>query len=105
MTLKLFTIIKNIVDHHVPLILMEEMSLMMSLIIPLWVRKQSRPTWKLFISLHPSDGGGGLTAHGGAGHLCFVALAQDLIPGLDDGVTWRNYDRTHKQNCVNTGEI
>ncbi len=62
-------------------------------------------TWKLFISLHPSDGGSRLTAHGGAGHLCLVALAQHLIPGLNDGVTWRNYDRTHKQNLVNTEGI
>lgn len=54
---------------------------------------RGRPTWKLFISLHPSDGGGRLTAHGSAGHLCLVALAQHLIPGLNDGVTRRDYDR------------
>lgn len=64
----------------------------------------STPTWKLLISLHPSDGGGGLTAHGSAGHLCFVALAQDLIPRLDDGVTWRNCDRTHKPGSVNSAK-
>lgn len=54
------------------------------------------PTWKLLISLHPSDGGGRLTAHGGTGHLCLIALTQDLIPGLDDGVTRRNCNRAHK---------
>lgn len=59
------------------------------------------PTWKLFISLHPSDGGSRLTAHGGAGHLRLVAFSQDLIPGLDDGVPWRNWGRTNKQNDVN----
>lgn len=63
----------------------------------------SRPTWELFIPLHPSDGGSRLTAHGGAGHLRLIALAQHLIPGLDDGVTGGNYDGTHKQNSVNTG--
>lgn len=66
---------------------------------------RGRPTWKLFISLHPSDGGGRLTAHGSAGHLCLVALTQHLIPGLNDGVTRRNYNRTQKQNSVNTREI
>lgn len=55
------------------------------------------PTWKLFISLHPSDGGRRLAAHGGAGHLRLVAFSQDLIPGLDDGVTWRNWGRTNKR--------
>lgn len=60
------------------------------------------PTWKLFISFHPSDDSSRLTAHGSAGHLCLVALAQDLIPGLDDGVTWRNYDMAHKQSSVST---
>lgn len=48
------------------------------------------PTWQLLVSLHPPDGGGGFTAHGRARHLRLVALPQDLVPGLDDGVSWRN---------------
>lgn len=61
---------------------------------------RSRPTWKLFVSLHPSDGGGGLTAHGGAGHLRLVALSQHVIPGLDHGVTWRDYETKLSKHWV-----
>lgn len=61
--------------------------------------KSSSPTWKLFISLHPSDGGGRLAAHGGAGHLRLVALLQDLLPGLDDRVPRRNYEMN--KLCIN----
>lgn len=62
-------------------------------------------TWKLLIALHPSDGGGGLTAHGRAGHLRFVALAQDLVAGVDEGATWRHYIREKKKKKKKGGVI
>lgn len=46
---------------------------------------------ELFVSLHPSDGGGGLAAHGGAGHLCLIALDYLPLPGLDDWVARRDW--------------
>lgn len=62
------------------------------MVFSLWPSRP--PTWELLVSLHPPDGGGRLTAHGRARHLRLVALPQDLVPGLDDGVTWRNWHGT-----------
>lgn len=45
-------------------------------------------TCQLFLPFHPSDGGGWLAAHGRAGELRLVPLADHVLAALDDWAAW-----------------
>lgn len=48
-------------------------------------------TCQLFFPFHPSDGGDGLAADGGAGELRLIALADHVLAALDDRAARRDW--------------
>lgn len=47
-------------------------------------------TCQFLLPFHPSDGGSWLAAHGCAGELRLVPLADQVLAALDDWAAWRD---------------
>lgn len=54
-------------------------------------------TCQFFLSFHPSDGGSWLAAHGCAGELRLIPLADHILTALDNRAAWWDWPRRNGQ--------